>query len=144
MSHCQNWFYDLWLVSAANKYTTMSIYDSIDEDGYDDGNKYRNQDNDATSGLESDGWIFDTITTPRSFRGGLVYNGDGEILGDASAVQYISTILKFCHKLLYTKFGVLDWCRCHMNPPPFKLIRELTTSLISITKYLSLTYPRSI
>ena len=32
-----------------------------------------------------------------------------------TAENYISTLLKMCHKLMYAKFGVLEWCRCHMK-----------------------------
>ena len=31
------------------------------------------------------------------------------------AAHYISTLLKICHKPLYAKFCVLDWCRCHVK-----------------------------
>ena len=46
------------------------------------------------------------------------------VTGAMSMTDYISTILKMYHKLLYEKFGVLDWCRCHMkkNSPNNKII----------------------
>ena len=76
---------------------TMTNYD----DGDDDRNEDRNDDNNAASGSRSDSLIFDPITTTRS--------------SGTSVAHYISTILRMRHKLLYAKFGVLDWSRCHMK-----------------------------
>ena len=56
-----------------------------------------------------DGPIFDPITTPQSCGGGLGGNGDSAL----AAIHYISNLLNMCHKIIYTKFGILDWCRCH-------------------------------
>ena len=40
-------------------------------------------------------------------------------------MHYISTSLNMCHKLLYEKFGVLDWCRCHMNKTPISINKKI-------------------
>ena len=42
----------------------MKKYDDGDDDGDNDGKKYRNDNNNATSGSGSDDPIFDTIMTP--------------------------------------------------------------------------------
>ena len=36
---------------------------------------------------------------------------DGDVTTDVA--HYISTLLKMCHKLLYMKFVIFDWFRCH-------------------------------
>ena len=54
--------------------------------GYDDGNKDRNNDENAASGSGSDGPIFDPIMMPRSCGRSLVDNGNG----NEDAVNYIS------------------------------------------------------
>ena len=75
----------------------------------------------ATMGLGSDGPIFDRIMTPQ-------YRGRG-LSGDSKRTEamshYISTLLNMSHKLMYTKFGVLGWCRCHTKKKiPVQLIRK--------------------
>ena len=65
----------------------------------------------ATTGSGSNGPIFDPITMPQS-RGG----GSGDYGNSAAASShYISILLKICHKLLYAKFVILEWCRYHMK-----------------------------
>ena len=91
------------------KHTTITNYDGGDDNRDDSGNEdAKDNDNDA-SGSGYDGPIFSPITTNLSLRGGSGNDGGG----DTAAVQYISTLLKMCHKLLYATFGVLDWCHCH-------------------------------
>ena len=55
----------------------MTKYDGRDEDRDNDGNKYGNNDANDTAGSGYDGTIFDPITMPRSYEGGLGENGDG-------------------------------------------------------------------
>ena len=80
--------------------------------GDDDGNDEIYEDDNVASGSVSDGTIFDPITTPRNCRG----SGDDRNSAVAAA-NYISTLLKMCHKLLYAKFGGFDWCHCHIKNP---------------------------
>ena len=83
----------------SDKNRTMTNYDDRDDD--------RNDDDNADSGSGSDGPIFDPITTPWYSGGGLGYSSNSAVV----VAHYIFTPLKMCHKLLYAKFGILDWCR---------------------------------
>ena len=97
-------------------YGTMRKYNNGDDDGDDNNN--------AATGLGFYGPIFNPITTPRSYVGWLVNNGDKAV----ASVHYISTcctiympyniLLNIFHKLLYDKFGVLDWCHYRMGGDP--------------------------
>ena len=95
----------------------MTNYDDEDEDGDADGNENEN----ATSGSESDGTIFGLTTTPRYRR--VIWVTTATALWPQCTIYlcttlYICTInniLKMCHKLMYVKFGVLDWCLCYME-----------------------------
>ena len=78
--------------------------------------KNGNDDNNAASVSGYDGSIFYPIKIHWS-RGGGLSNGCN---GAADTANYISNLLKMCHKLMYGKFGVLDWCCCL----PVQLIRE--------------------
>ena len=92
----------------------MTDYYYDDSEGDDDRKKDRNDEDNDAFGSDLDVPIFDLITTNRSYGG-----GSGNDVDVAAAVeQYICTILKMCHKLLYAKFGILDWCRCHMKTKP--------------------------
>ena len=65
------------------------------ENQYNDGNKNRNVDENAASGLVSYGPILDSITMPQSSRGGLGNNNDGA----AAAAHYLST-----HRTIYLPY----------------------------------------
>ena len=100
------------------KHMTMTNYDN----GYyyrnEDGNEYINDDNNSASVSGSGGLIFDTIIISLSC-GGRSGN-DGEVI--ATMDDYISTLLKMCHKLLYAGFGVLDWCLCCIKIPKSRIV----------------------
>ena len=100
MAHCQKWFYDPCLASATTKHITMANYNDGDDDGDDDRNEDvnedRNDDKNAASGSGSYGLMFEPITTPQSLRGSSDKDGNGTM----DALQYISTLLKMCHKIL--------------------------------------------
>ena len=108
MAHWQQCFYDPRLASKATKHAAQWQTTTT---GEDEGNEDKNDDDNAASGSGSDGPIFDRITTPRS-RG-------------TSAAHYIYTILKMRHKLMYAKFGVLDWCRYHMKKYPSSINKRV-------------------
>ena len=98
--------------------------DNGDDNGNEEGNNYGKDDNNASSGSGSDGPIFEPIITPRSCGGGSGNNGGRRYGCGALYIYPIKTLLKMCHKLLYVKFGVLDWCRCYMKKKTVQLMRE--------------------
>ena len=73
-----------------------------------------------TSGSGLNGHILDPITTTRSRGVVLVNYGNGRYgRGTLYIYIYLFIFFKMCHKLLYAKFGVLDWCYCHMKKYQF-------------------------
>ena len=102
-------------------YGSTTNHDYVDDDGDNGRNKDGNNDDNAASGLGSDGPIFDPIMTPRSLLGLAVEVKVTTTLRPRSLMYLhvgiylpykhpINAILIMCHKLLYAKIGVLDLC----------------------------------
>ena len=98
----------------------MTNYGDRDDDRDVNRNKDTNDDNNAVSRSGSDGLIFDPITTPWSCEEDWAMTATGA----AAVLQYTSVIVNMCYKLLYVKFGILDWCCCPTKKIPALLIRE--------------------
>ena len=104
-------------------YGAMKNHKHGDDNGDNDGNKDRNECDNAGSGSVSDSSIFDTIATTYS---GLDLAEEDQAMA-TTALQLrchmylrvgiylpykypVNSMVNMCHKLLYTKIGVLELC----------------------------------
>ena len=103
------------------KYGTITNHNNVYDDGDNDRNKDGNDDANSVSRSESDGLVFDLITTPCS------YIGLADEYWATTATELrcrrhmnicvgiyithkypINTIVNVCQKLLYAEIGVLE------------------------------------
>ena len=92
-------------------YDTIMKYDNVVDSGCDSGNK------DETAMIMPvpyQGPMLQSLIQLQ--RLGITKEGQARtVISLMGAAHYTSNLLKMCHKLLYTKFEFLNWCRCNMK-----------------------------
>ena len=115
MAHWQQWFYDPLLASAATKHT-----------------QWRTRTTEMVTYMTTETKTETTRTMPLPYLNPMVWSLIlSWCLVIAEYYWWVMTMslrpqrtiyipfLNVCHKLLCAKFGVLDWCRCHMKKYQF-------------------------
>ena len=91
-------------------YGATTNYDA----GYDGGNEYVNDEKNAASRSGSDGMIqschLGIMEEDQTTAAMALQTRHTIYIRVVLYIYPIKTLLKMCHKLLYAKFGVLDWC----------------------------------